>query len=464
MGLIALADREQQLVLEHFHHKTISGRAVAGFLAITGRTSDLARSDGRSGYRRASRQPLKFGFGFRFAQMLQRRFKINRPLAQQLAARFEFLQVYRILEDELLVFNEQRIRPLLGERVADILKETLSIRQSETIQAIEALRLQYPDYADALQNKFLRMGGVRLEETAYDDARDQMLIGTELHQDLLRDVEKVRRACDFRPKLDLGMKTKELVQAHPLFEGLPKQQQKAIMKMMRPQFATPGETLIRTGERGDAAYFIASGAVEVRTPITTIRLGRGDVFGEISLMTGGRRSADVVAISYCHLLSLRAQDFRLLMDKYPDLKAHVESLSAQRLKMNSEAQDTEAEDPVVPQFKANSETADEPLSEAETKTGSEQGSNTEAVSTEPISESRATTGQETGSNTSSDEAGDLKTADPRKLQKLPPEGWRHFVGFPEEGVGQKNGPAIRGRSGLRCEHRMLEGRFITSKI
>jgi CRP-like cAMP-binding protein len=55
------------------------------------------------------------------------------------------------------------------------------------------------------------------------------------------------------------------------------------------------------------------------------------------------------------LLSLRAQDFRLLMDKYPDLKAHVESLSAQRLKMNSKAQEAETEDPVVPQFKENSD-------------------------------------------------------------------------------------------------------------
>lgn len=418
IGLIALADREQQLVLEHFHHKTISGRAVAGFLAITGRTSDLARSEGRSGYRQASREPLKFGFGFRFAQTLQRRFKINRPLARQLAARFEFLLVYRILEDELLVFNERRIRPLLGERVADILKETLSNRQAETIQAIEALRLQYPDYADALENKFLRMSGVRLEETAYDEARDQMLVGTELHQDLLRDVEKVRRACDFRPKLDLGMKTKELVQAHPLFEGLPKKQQKAIMKMMRPQFATPGETLIRTGERGDAAYFIASGAVEVRTPITTIRLGRGDVFGEISLMTGGRRSADVVAIGYCHLLSLRAQDFRLLMDKYPDLKAHVESLSAQRLKMNSKAQEAETEDPVVPQFKESSDPAEELQSEHMTEPGAQQGSNTEGASADVIQESSPKTEPTEASKMPSKEADDPPEATPNRTPEV----------------------------------------------
>ncbi|MHA7774064.1 cation:proton antiporter domain-containing protein [Roseibium sp. M-1] len=350
MGLIALADREQQLVLEHFRDKTISGRSVSRFLTITGRTGDLTRSDGRSGYNKAVRQPLKFGLGFRVAQTLQRRLRINRPLAIRLADRFEFLLVYRILADELIEFNNRRIRPLLGDRVADILQDTLAIRQEETLAAIDALRLQYPDYADALEGQFLRKAGVRLEETAYDEGKEQMLIGTELHRDLLRDVERTRRESHTRPKLDLGLKTRELVSAHPLFAELSRKRQKTIRRMMRPQFATPGETLIRKGDRGDAAYFIASGAVEVRAPTGNVRLGRGDVFGEIALMTGGRRSADVVALGYCQLLSLRAQDFKALMAEHEDLREHVAGLAKNRQLMNTDDPSEDVEDPVVPFF------------------------------------------------------------------------------------------------------------------
>ncbi len=356
IGLIALADREQQLVLEHFHDKTISGRSVSSFLTLTGRTGDLTRSDGRAGYNKAVRQPLKFGLGFRIAQMLQRRLRIARPLAIRLADRFEFLLVYRILADELIDFNNRRVRPLLGNRVADILHDTLCIRQDETIQAIDALRLQYPDYADALESQFLRKVGVRLEETVYDEAKEQMLIGTELHQDLVRDVERTRRECHKRPKLDLGLKTRELVSAHPLFTDLPKKQQNAIRRKMRPQFATPGEHLIRKGDRGDAAYFIASGAVEVRAPTHTVRLGRGDVFGEIALMTGGRRSADVYALGYCQLLSLRAQDFKALMEQHKELRDHVVSLAEKRQLMNTDQEISEMEDPVVPVFATKPET------------------------------------------------------------------------------------------------------------
>ncbi|WP_305984275.1 cation:proton antiporter [Roseibium sp. MMSF_3544] len=352
MGLIALADREQQLVLEHFHEKTISNRAVSRFLTLTGRTGDLTRSDGRSGYNKATRQPLKFDFGFRFAQALQRRLRIARPLANKLADRFEFLLIYRILADELIDFNNSRIRPLLGDRVADILLDTLCLRQDETIQAIDALRLQYPDYADSLEGQFLMKAGVRLEETAYDEAKNQMLIGTELHRELLRDVERTRKASHTRPKLDLGLKTGDLVGAHPLFKDLPKKQQKAIRRMMRPQFATPRERLIRRGDRGDAAYFIASGAVEVQAPTHNVRLGRGDVFGEIALMTGGRRSADVVALGYCQLLSLGAHDFKALMEQHPELRDHVVELATKRQLMNTDKAEHEIEDPVVPQFEA----------------------------------------------------------------------------------------------------------------
>jgi CRP-like cAMP-binding protein len=60
----------------------------------------------------------------------------------------------------------------------------------------------------------------------------------------------------------------------------------------------PNERVIRWGNRGDAVYFIASGAVEVRLPMRCVRLGSGEFFGEMALLTGRRRQADVVALTY----------------------------------------------------------------------------------------------------------------------------------------------------------------------
>ncbi|MTH98361.1 cation:proton antiporter [Roseibium sp. RKSG952] len=343
LGLIALADREQQLVLEHFRDKTISSRAISPHLAMAGRIGDLTRSEGRIGYNRATRGRLTFSTRFRAAQWLQRRMKIKRPLATLLADRFEFLLVCRIMVGELIDFNRNRIRPLVGDRVGDILHDMLRVRRDDVHTAIEALRLQYPDYADALEMMFLRKTGLRIEETSYAEAHEQTLIGTELHNDLKRDIDAIRDKTYARPDLDLGLKTRDLVSNHPLFQGISNKQRKMIVRMIRPHFAVPGEKLIRKGDRGDAAYFIASGAVEVRTPERNIRLGRGDIFGEISLLTGSRRSADVVALGYCHLLRLNANDFRELMRKSPDIRAHVRELATARQASTDEAADYVAE-------------------------------------------------------------------------------------------------------------------------
>ncbi|WP_150523058.1 cation:proton antiporter [Roseibium sediminis] len=355
LGLIALTDRERQLVLEHFNEKTLSNRTVGMHLALAGRINDLTRQDGRAGYNRAAREPLKFGWRFRLAQILQRRLKINRPLATLLADRLEFLLVCRIISRELVTFNRNRIRRLVGPRVGDILHETLATRRGEILKAIEAIRLQYPDYADAQEELFLKRTGLRMEETTYAEAHESSLIGTELYNDLMRETSKVRQETMRRSELDLRMKTRELLAEHTLFMGLSDKRLKDIARMMRPLFATPGERLIRKGDKGDRAYFIASGAVEVHAGNNAFRLGSGDIFGEIALVTGQPRSADVIALGYCQLLTLNASDFRALMERAPDLKEHVDRLSRRRLNMNTgsaliepEAIAAPAETPVQP--------------------------------------------------------------------------------------------------------------------
>ena len=105
----------------------------------------------------------------------------------------------------------------------------------------------------------------------------------------------------------------------------------------------PNERIVRAGGRGDAVFFIASGAVEVRLPTRRVRLGSGEFFGEMALLTRRRRQADVIALSYCRLLVLRKPDFDRFIAANPDARVVINRVAQARLAMNQDDHDRDGE-------------------------------------------------------------------------------------------------------------------------
>ncbi len=334
LGLLALANRERELILVHFGHRTVSRRILEALLAGVEQLLDGVRSSGRTGYNRAARRQLSFGANFRFAHLLHRWAGIEGLLVLRLADRFELLLVSRMVLEELQRFVSRKMTLVLGQRLAQLLSEIVAHRREATARALDALRLQYPAYADALEVRFLRQTALRLEAAEYQTLFREGLIGQELYNDLRREVQIRRAKAARRPRLDLGLDTRELVEHFPLFAELEPGQLTRITGLLQPHFTVPGEVLIRRGERGHAMYFIASGAVEVAVGRQKIRLGRGDFFGEMALLGGRPREADVVALGYCHLLALREEDFRTLLATDHSTREHIERVADERRRMN----------------------------------------------------------------------------------------------------------------------------------
>jgi CPA1 family monovalent cation:H+ antiporter len=337
LGLVTLANRERELVLQHFRYGAVPRPILEQLLTGAERLSEGARSAGRTGYNRAARRLLRFQPGFRFAHALHRFARLDRPLVRQLSYRFELLLVSRIVLEELAGVVRSRMSAVLGARVAEILREIVDQRLGATTTALDALRLQYPAYAEALQGRFLRYSGLRLESAQYQELFQEGLIGRELYNNLQRGVASRRAEAAARPHLDLGLDTRELVRQVPLFEALGPADLDKISRLLRPRFAVPGERLIRRGERGNEMYFISSGALEVSVGKSKIRLGRGDFVGELALLDDQRRRADVTALGYCHLLVLGAGDFKSLLAMNPAIREAINRAAQDRLQMNRES-------------------------------------------------------------------------------------------------------------------------------
>jgi CPA1 family monovalent cation:H+ antiporter len=336
IGLVALANRERRIILDHHAQRTVSSAAIERLLRNTNLILDAARAEGRVGYNRAARALLEFDRDFRIANLLHRALNIARPLQRQISIRFEALLIRRLALEELARFVGSRLASLLGERVAELLGEVIAARSEATTRALDALRLQYPEYAEALEQRFLRQSGFRLLLSRYHDLYDEGLIGKEVFEDLERQHEAARSLMAELPPLDLGLRAEDLIAEFEMFSGLGAAELKELARLFRPRLLVPDEVVIRKGERGNAMFLISSGAVEVVLPHERVRLGSGDFFGEMALLSRRRRQADVVALGYCRVLGLSAADFRRFLRAYPRAKAEIDRVAEERTRANQE--------------------------------------------------------------------------------------------------------------------------------
>ena len=122
-----------------------------------------------------------------------------------------------------------------------------------------------------------------------------------------------------------------------LFHGLDRKALNEIRSHLE-WFSLPGGwPLIRQGEIGNALYVVVSGALGVfvkgadgRTELVT-QLSAGAAVGEMSLLTGEKRSATLTAIRDTELLRLPKDAFEKLSTSYPILLQNLAEILARRL-------------------------------------------------------------------------------------------------------------------------------------
>lgn len=159
---------------------------------------------------------------------------------------------------------------------------------------------------------------------------------------LTQQINRVRDQMVEREKAH-GLQVQKLVETFPVLSRLGKDELERLLLMFRPASAVPGERVIRSGDPADGMYFLASGAVEVQLPDHKIKLETGAFFGEMALLSGRRRSADITALDYCQFLILERRDFNQFTRQHGELRAAILEKANQRRKMNQAAKDKQQE-------------------------------------------------------------------------------------------------------------------------
>ena len=130
----------------------------------------------------------------------------------------------------------------------------------------------------------------------------------------------------------------EDLKAIPLFATLDLVQCEMLLDRCLETTHSVDQVVIYERDWGESLFLIRSGMVKVRsyTPdgdeIVVSVLGVGDVFGEMAILEGGYRSADVVALTKATIARIRSSSFESLIKAEPLFALSLARLMSQRLR------------------------------------------------------------------------------------------------------------------------------------
>src|SRR5437016_3696238 len=127
-----------------------------------------------------------------------------------------------------------------------------------------------------------------------------------------------------------------------LFELMDDTERDALCGLLETRRFDKGETVFSAGDAGDSVYIIRSGNVQVYIEnyegqkIILRENTQGDVFGDISLIDGGPRTATAVAVEETETLTLDRDQLLNLITKYPHAGLDLLTVMGRRLRATNE--------------------------------------------------------------------------------------------------------------------------------
>jgi CRP-like cAMP-binding protein len=141
-----------------------------------------------------------------------------------------------------------------------------------------------------------------------------------------------------RPRLD----KRAILSAHPFFQGLAPELIEQLSAHAITRGVKGGTVIYAKGDPGNSLFAVISGTVRISVPSMEGKdtvfnlLNEGEIFGEIALLDGRPRSAEVSAVTDCELMMINRRDFVPLMHAHPEMAFKLIDMLCEKLRKTSE--------------------------------------------------------------------------------------------------------------------------------
>ena len=133
-----------------------------------------------------------------------------------------------------------------------------------------------------------------------------------------------------------------LLQSVPIFSDLSPSDLNKIAERMVLRAFTKGQMILLEDDLGQTFFVIAGGSVKITRlsddgrEVILAMLGESDFFGEMSLLDGAGRSANVVALEASEVLTLARNDFLDILQQYPKISISLLEELTQRIRKSDQ--------------------------------------------------------------------------------------------------------------------------------
>jgi CRP-like cAMP-binding protein/Fe-S-cluster-containing hydrogenase component 2 len=170
-----------------------------------------------------------------------------------------------------------------------------------------------------------------------------MLVGNRQPSEATKATSKVKmptfKGTSFKTEMEKKYRERSLathLRSVPLFATLNEEFIEHLRQSVELVSYNQNQIICKEGDPADAFYLIRSGMVRVSQnlpggEIVRTYLSRGDYFGEIGLLRSIKRTATCAALDAADVVKIPADEFNLMLEKFPEVRAQLEPVATARL-------------------------------------------------------------------------------------------------------------------------------------
>jgi CRP-like cAMP-binding protein/Fe-S-cluster-containing hydrogenase component 2 len=161
--------------------------------------------------------------------------------------------------------------------------------------------------------------------------------------EMLRNVlDIMRRNRTFRARVEDNYRARALeshLRGIPMFASLTPEFISHLRNRVELRQYSPGQLICRQGEPAHSFFLVRIGFVKVTEThpggdLVLAYIGRGGFFGELSLLGGGVRTANCIALDHVEAVRIHVEDFNLMVERFPEVRRGLEAVARERAAEN----------------------------------------------------------------------------------------------------------------------------------